>query len=177
VVTLLSSQNGVLFVRHWLKEFCDPAFFKTGNSAWPIQVEHDSDWVILKNFGGGKQIVTRIVAAEISRRSGCLMEETDVMVISAPPSGGHGKTKDELADAFKDSLKYFLDWNFLNLPRLLEIALQTKLITGIGRFGNQSFWRWFAFTFKLAQKIEAAIRGCRGPPVHLEKWTACLKWN
>jgi cobalt-zinc-cadmium resistance protein CzcA len=116
---------------------------------------------ILMKFPEVKQIVTRIGAAEIPTDP-MSMEETDVIVILHPPSEWTTvETKDELAKAFKDSLKIIPGLE-LEFTQPIEMRFN-ELITGVrADLAIKVFGEDLDVLLQTAKKIESAIQGVEG---------------
>ncbi|MFT4860773.1 MAG: cobalt-zinc-cadmium resistance protein CzcA [Algoriphagus sp.] len=142
-------------------DFVIQPFLKTGTTL-TITVETMTQIEsILKKFPEVNQIVTRIGAAEIPTDP-MSMEETDVIVILHPPSEWTTvKTKDELAEAFKDALKIIPGLEF-EFTQPIEMRFN-ELITGVrADLAIKVFGEDLDVLLQTAQKIEAAIQGVEG---------------
>jgi cobalt-zinc-cadmium resistance protein CzcA len=142
-------------------DFVIQPFLKTGTTLTNTVETMTQIESILKKFPEVKQIVTRIGAAEIPTDP-MSMEETDVIVILHPPSEWTTvKTKDELADAFKDSLKIIPGLEF-EFTQPIEMRFN-ELITGVrADLAIKVFGDDLDVLLQTAQKIEAAIQDVEG---------------
>jgi cobalt-zinc-cadmium resistance protein CzcA len=142
-------------------DFVIQPFLKTGTTLTNTVETMTKIESILMKFPEVKQIVTRIGAAEIPTDP-MSMEETDVIVILHPPSEWTTvKTKDELADAFKDSLKIIPGLEF-EFTQPIEMRFN-ELITGVrADLAIKVFGDDLDVLLQTAQKIEAAIQDVEG---------------
>jgi cobalt-zinc-cadmium resistance protein CzcA len=142
-------------------DFVIQPFLKTGttltNTVETVtEIEH-----ILMDFPEVKQIVTRIGAAEIPTDP-MSMEESDVIVILNPKDEWTTvKTKDELAEKFKEALKVIPGMAF-EFTQPIEMRFN-ELITGVrADLAIKVFGEDLEVLHTTAQKIEAAIQNVEG---------------
>ena len=142
-------------------DFVIQPFLKTGTTLTNTVETMTQIELILKKFPEVNQIVTRIGAAEIPTDP-MSMEETDVIVILHSPSEWTTvKTKDELAEAFKDSLKIIPGLEF-EFTQPIEMRFN-ELITGVrADLAIKVFGEDLEVLLQTAKKIEAAIQGVEG---------------
>lgn len=116
---------------------------------------------ILKQFPEVNQIVTRIGAAEIPTDP-MSMEETDVIVTLHPPSEWTTvKSKDELAEVFKEALEIIPGLEF-EFTQPIEMRFN-ELITGVrADLAIKVFGEDLDILLQTAEKIEAAIQNVEG---------------
>jgi cobalt-zinc-cadmium resistance protein CzcA len=142
-------------------DFVIQPFLKTGTTLTNTVETMTQIESILMKFPEVNQIVTRIGAAEIPTDP-MSMEETDVIVILHPPSEWSTvETKDELAEAFKDSLKIIPGLEF-EFTQPIEMRFN-ELITGVrADLAIKVFGEDLDVLLQTAQKIEAAIQEVEG---------------
>ena len=116
---------------------------------------------ILRGFPEVKQVVTRIGAAEVPTDP-MSMEETDVIITLNPPSSWtSAKSKDDLADRFKEALSELpgLDYEF---TQPIEMRFN-ELITGVrADLAIKIFGEDLSVLNDLAQNVRRAIQEVEG---------------
>ena len=111
-------------------DFVIQPVLKTGTSlSRTIEITTQIETILLENFPEVKQAVTRIGAAEIPTDP-MSMEESDVIIILHPKSEWvSAKTKDELADKFKEALAIIPGME-VEFTQPIEMRFN-ELITGV----------------------------------------------
>ncbi len=161
-VGLLFSQMGGEFVPTLDEgDFVIQPVLKTGtNLSKTIETTTQIE-TILKTFPEVRQVVTRIGAAEVPTDP-MSMEESDVIITLKPhDEWTTAKTKDELADKFKEALSEIpgLDYEF---TQPIEMRFN-ELITGVrADLAIKLFGEDLAVLNKKAQEIKKAIEGVDG---------------
>lgn len=142
-------------------DFVIQPVLKTGTSLSSTVETITSIEKILLEFPEVKQVVTRIGAAEIPTDP-MSMEESDVIVTLHPPDEWTTvKTKDELADKFKEALEVIpgLDFEF---TQPIEMRFN-ELITGVrADLAIKIFGEDLDELLRLGQEVESAIQNVEG---------------
>ena len=142
-------------------DFVIQPVLKTGTSLTSTIETMTRIEIILKRFPEVKQVVTRIGAAEVPTDP-MSMEECDVIITLHPPSGWTtAKTKDGLADAFKEALSQLpgVEYEF---TQPIEMRFN-ELITGVrADLAIKIFGEDLSILNQMAQQIKKTIEGVDG---------------
>ncbi len=154
-------------------DFVIQPVFKSGTSLSETIALTTRIETILKSFPEVDQVVSRIGAAEVPTDP-MSMEESDIIITLKPPrTWVTAKSKDELADKFKEALLVIpgIDYEFTQPieMRFNELITGTRADVAIKVFGED-----LDLLNKLAQRIKSAIEGVEGASDIIVEKTAGL---